>query len=128
VSIRWCGAWLAALLLSGCQTVGPVGGVVLEPTGPHGPNDIVVAHAGVLECNAFRLLVGKSYCRSVEPPAPPPYCTRSLGTVDCWAKPNPYGYYQRGVADGPFGLTAEQEWDRTGRLPLYSAPDPVPVK
>jgi hypothetical protein len=57
-------------------------------------------------------------CKSTEPPPePPPYCTRSLGVVDCWqtgALPRPL---PPEVADGPRTLTPEQERDRTQRWP-----------
>lgn len=43
---------------------------------------------------------------------PPDYCTRSLAGVNCWNTPNPFGYYQREVADGPWELTPEQERNR----------------
>jgi hypothetical protein len=46
----------------------------------------------------------------------PAYCTRSLAGVDCWETENPFGYYQRGVADGRWALTPEQERDRTSFL------------
>jgi hypothetical protein len=68
----------------------PVGAVVSVATGP--------------DCSVVRLDRGQGYCRPEEaPPAPPPYCTRSLGRVDCWAAPLPG---RRGVADGPATLSA----------------------
>ena len=40
------------------------------------------------DCSIVRLDRNQTYCRPVEPPPePPPYCTRSLGTVDCWRDP-----------------------------------------
>ncbi len=82
------------------------------------PVDAAVSLASGRDCSAVRLDRGQSYCRPVElPPAPPPYCTRSLGGVDCWREPPLALPMQPGVADGPTTLTAEQEAHRTGRWP-----------
>jgi hypothetical protein len=109
------------VLLGGCSVVVAPATLPAEtaiPYAPAGPHDVIVSDVPVLRCNVFRLLTGRSYCRPVElPPVPPAYCTRGLAGVDCWAIPNPYGYYQREVADGPMRLTPEQEWNRTGRWP-----------
>ena len=69
------------------------------------------------KCSVSRLALGESYCAPLEPPpSPPQFCTRSLGTVDCWSNPEALnGPPARGVADGPRTLTPAQEIDRTGR-------------
>jgi hypothetical protein len=70
------------------------------------------------DCSVVRLDAGHSYCRPVEPPPEPPaYCTRSLGTVNCWAEPEGLPGRPHGVADGPSVLTAEQEADRVRTWP-----------
>ncbi len=70
------------------------------------------------DCSIVRLDRGQTYCREKEaPPAPPPYCTRSLGTVDCWADPAAVPNLPREVADGPRTLTPAQERQRTARWP-----------
>ena len=52
------------------------------------PVDAAVSLASGRDCSVVRFDRGQSYCRPVEPPpAPPPYCTRSLGRVDCWREP-----------------------------------------
>lgn len=80
------------------------------------PVDAAVSLASGRDCSAVRLDRGQGYCRPVEPPpVPPPYCTRSLGRVDCWREPPLAFPMQRGVADGPETLTAEQEAHRTRR-------------
>ncbi len=68
-------------------------------------------------CSVVRLAQGLHACTLEEPPPPPPqFCTRSLGTVDCWSNPDALnGPPARGVADGPRTLTPAQEYDRTGR-------------
>ena len=80
------------------------------------PVDAAASLATGRDCSVVRLDRGLGYCRPVEPPpAPPPYCTRSLGRVDCWREPPLALPVQRGVADGPAALTAEQEAHRTRR-------------
>ncbi|HYZ23635.1 MAG TPA: hypothetical protein VE690_15920 [Rhodopila sp.] len=70
------------------------------------------------DCSVVRLDQGKGYCRPVEPPPePPPFCTRSLGVVDCWQDPSRLPGYYTGVADGPMALTAAQEANRTRTWP-----------
>jgi hypothetical protein len=107
--------------LCGCDAVGPltaasVGTIVVAK---RDPADIVVSAVSGRDCSIVRLAIGKSYCAPVEPPpAPPPYCTRSLGVPDCWDGPNPFGYYQRPIADGPSDLNEAQERDRTARWPF----------
>src|SRR4051794_8190336 len=50
--------------------------------------DAIYSLASGRDCSVVRLDRGLSYCRVEElPPAPPPYCTRSLGRVDCWRSP-----------------------------------------
>jgi hypothetical protein len=52
------------------------------------------------------------------PPAAPAFCTRSLGTVDCWSNPDALNSPPpHGVADGPRTLTPAQEINRTSRWP-----------
>ena len=114
---------LSCLLLAACQAnpvelTTVVGGVtvgsvaVLQRT----PFDAAWSLVTGRDCSMVRLEQGKSCCRPVEPePEAPPYCTRSLGVVDCWAdpagKPPP-------VADGPPALTPAQEAHRTRRWPF----------
>lgn len=113
---------LPLLLLTGCglppeakatiavgMTVGSV--AVLGRT----PIDAIYSTITGRDCSAVRLEKGMSYCRPEEdPPAPAPYCTRSLGVVNCWTEAGP----QRPVADGPATLTTEQEKHRTRTWPF----------
>jgi hypothetical protein len=82
------------------------------------PADALYSWLTGRDCSAVRLDQGKTYCRPIEPPpAPPPYCTRSLGTVNCWSDPDTVPGHPRGVADGPTGLTPAQEADRVRTWP-----------
>lgn len=114
---------LPLLLLTGCgltpeawvtvfagPTIGSV--AVLGRT----PIDAVYSTVTGRDCSAVRLEKGQSYCRPEEdPPAQAPFCTRSLGVVNCWREPVAS---QRPVADGPATLTAEQEKHRTRTWPF----------
>ena len=113
---------LALALLPACDGTGlgvgaavAVGSVaVLGRT----PPDVVVSLIKGQDCSAVRLDRGLSYCAPREPPpAPPPYCTRSLGRVDCWRQPPLAIPVPRGVADGPSELSPEQEAHRARRWP-----------
>ncbi|WP_431268957.1 hypothetical protein [Dankookia sp. P2] len=50
--------------------------------------DAAVSAISGRDCSIVRLDQGQAYCRLPEPPPlPPPYCTRSIGRVDCWRAP-----------------------------------------
>lgn len=106
-------ATLALLALASChgqrppQPVADISAVAISGCTER---DAAVSATVQMDC-PVRWWTGGTYCRPVEQP-PPHYCTRSLGRVDCWTKPNPFGYYQRGVADGPWRLTPEQDLNR----------------
>ena len=90
------------LLLPACglePALGPaavVGGGSLILTG-RTPVDHVVSWARDADCSVVRLERREPYCAQPTPSAPVPFCTRSLGTVDCWAAPGVVP--GRGVAD-----------------------------
>jgi hypothetical protein len=112
---------LPVLVLAGCDaasegvaavTVGSV--AIIHRT----PVDAVVSMVSGKDCSAVRLEQGKTYCRPTEAaPDTPPYCTRSLGVVDCWKDPGAMSDLSPEVADGPRALTPEQDADRTRRWP-----------
>jgi hypothetical protein len=113
-------------LLAGCGVTGaePAGAFVAAsaaavPVFGRSLPDMVYSGFTGKDCSMVRLEQGKSYCRPVEPPAdPPPVCTRSLGTVECWTNPEVFGTALTTVADAP-KPTAEQEAWRTRRWPGF---------
>jgi hypothetical protein len=97
---------LLALPLGGCwvdAAIGPaavVSGTSVILIG-RTPVDAVATLATGRDCSVVNLERRLPWC--LEPPAPPqppPFCTRSLGRVDCWTVPPP-GAPLRGVADPP---------------------------
>ena len=106
---------VSVLLLPGCAGWG-------EPTGALAGMDMVsvmvfgrgfvdlgVSAVSGRDCSIVRLDQGKTYCAPRDAPERSvPYCTRSLGVVDCWADPGLLpGAPRREVADTP-GPTPEQ--------------------
>ena len=78
-----------------------VGAASLVLTG-RTPVDHVASLVTGQDCSAVRLERRLPYCAPHPgPPAPPPYCTRSLGGVDCWTAPPLDSAPQRGLADPP---------------------------
>ncbi|MBK1657839.1 hypothetical protein [Paracraurococcus ruber] len=117
-------ALLAALLLPGCDAAVPLtGGLAAANIGStmligRTVPDAVVSLVGSRDCSLVRLDRGLSYCRPEEaPPAPPPYCTRSLGRADCWRQPPLAQPLPPGLADGRRTLTEAQEAHRTRGWP-----------
>lgn len=81
--------------------------------------DILVSGISGRDCSIVRIDRGQGYCAPVEPaPGPPPYCTRSLGRVDCWVTRPPAIPSPPGVVDGSSQLTPAQEANRTAHWPL----------
>ena len=82
--------------------------------------DILVSGVTGRDCSIVRIDRGLSYCGPVpDAPGPPPYCTRSIGSVDCWVSPPASIPMQRGVVDGPTQLTPAQEANRTAWWPGF---------
>lgn len=112
-------------LLVGCglspeqaATVGVAGAVGSIAIIQRSPFDAIYSVLSGRDCSIVRLDAGKSYCKPIEPPPEPqPYCTRSLGLVDCWANPETDPNIGRQVGDIPHGLTKEQEADRVKGWP-----------
>lgn len=99
------GQWVAGGLGVGIGSIAVMGRT---------PVDAVVSLFTGRDCSVVRLEKRQDYCRPEDPPPEePPFCTRSLGRVDCWKDPAALPGTPMGVADGPVGLTAAQDRDRT---------------
>jgi hypothetical protein len=126
---------LCALFLAGCESAVPVaaglaiGNIASVTTIGRTLPDAAVSLVTGRDCSLVRLDRGRSYCRAEElPPVPQPYCTRSIGRVDCWRSP-PLAIPPRpGVADGRAVLTTAQEAHRTRRWPGLWSSEPAPVQ
>jgi hypothetical protein len=113
---------LALLALTGCDAASLTAGAAVNLAsvtliGRSVP-DIVISGLSGRDCSIVRVDRGLSYCAAEQPaPGPPPYCTPSLGRVDCWVTRPASIPMQRGVVDGPVALTPAQEADRTAWWP-----------
>lgn len=84
--------------------------------------DDIARHLTGRECNAGYIQQGEDWCAPAErPPAPQPYCTQSWNGVDCWSRPDLMPNVARQVAQGPTGLTQDQNANRLN-LPLKETP------
>ena len=118
-------SWAILLLLTGCgatpeQLATSISGFGIGSIAviQRSPLDAVYSTMSGRDCSIVRLEQGKTYCRPVEPPPePPPYCTHSLGVVDCWRDPATLPDQPPEVSAGPRVLTPAQEADRTRRWP-----------
>jgi hypothetical protein len=111
------------LLLAGCtgwaEPTGALAAADLASVTVFGRGilDIGVSAVSGKDCSIVRLDRGQTYCAPRDAPQKPePYCTRSLGVVDCWASAGLVPTFQREVADGP-GPTPEQLRYRAARWP-----------
>ncbi|MBP0444241.1 hypothetical protein J8J14_05565 [Roseomonas sp. SSH11] len=94
--------------LPGCEAVVPVAaanGVSLMLTGRAVP-DLMVSGLSGRDCSVAYLDAGERYCRPESQPQAQPYCTRSLGSVDCWNGPVPGNPPPAGVAQARPGEPA----------------------
>jgi len=117
---------LLPIVLTDCATIPPmigaelVGAATVGSVAAVGRTPVDAAYSLVTgkDCSLVHLDQGKSYCRRTEPkPDAPPYCTRSLGVVDCWLDPAAVPNLGPSVADGPRSLTPVQETNRTRSWP-----------
>ena len=114
-------------LLTGCgvPVTEPTGALVFVniaaiPIMQRTPFDAAWSIATGQDCSVVRWDKGLSYCRKLEaPPVPPPFCSRSLGGVDCWADPASLSNRPRELADGARSLTPAQEAHRTRTWPVF---------
>ena len=111
---------LALLLaLTGCVAAEALVGVEAASVAVFGRDvvDIGVSAVTGRDCSVVRLDRRQDYCAPREHlPGPPPFCTRTLGTVQCWADPEHFASAPRPLADAP-ALTAEQVRQVEARWP-----------
>jgi hypothetical protein len=120
---------LSLVLLSRCAPVTPVdaaievvGAVTIGSVATIGRTPLDAAYSMITgkDCSLVRMDQGKTYCRPTELlPATLPYCTRSLGVVDCWQDPAAVPNLGPDMASGPRSLTPAQEKDRTRTWPNW---------
>lgn len=79
--------------------------------------DATISLASGKDCSIARLDQGQTYCKPARGPVEdPPYCTRSIGAVDCWREPPPTYPAREGLAD-QVTLTAAQQQYQARRWP-----------
>ena len=114
----------AAVLLAGCHpaatpfvAVAAAGAASVAVLG-RTPVDAVYSLAAGRDCSIVHLEKGDPYCtRTAPPPKPPEFCTRTLGTPDCFTDPAFLPDHPAQIADGPTRLTPAQEKNRTAGWP-----------
>ncbi len=75
--------------------------------------DIGVSAISGRDCSIVRLDRGQTYCAPRDgAPGHQPFCTRSLGVVDCWIDPEALPGNPREVADGPAPTPAQERYRR----------------
>ena len=110
---------LALPLLSGCVGAGIYAGVEASSVAVfgRGVGDIGVSAITGKDCSIVRLDRGQNYCAPKEQlPAPQPYCTQTLGTVNCWSNPEAFALPPHKLADTP-PLTPDQVKSIDARWP-----------
>jgi hypothetical protein len=106
---------LIGLLLGGCVNAHPVGALLVAEAASvtvfgRGIVDLGVSAISGRDCSIVRLDRRQTYCAPEERPTVPQYCTRTLGTVDCWTDPALLPQPQRGVADVPAATPAQERY------------------
>nr|WP_321983067.1 hypothetical protein [uncultured Lichenicoccus sp.] len=105
-----------------CAMLSGLGGCVDVAIFHRSVPDLIYSGITGRDCSVVRLDQGDSYCVPIAlPPKPPPYCTRSLGRINCWARPelvvNLPPQVAAGPHDGSQALTEEQDRTRLARWP-----------
>ena len=74
--------------------------------------DILFSFITGKNCSIVRLDQGKTYCEIPEEARYLPFCTRSLGVVDCWVSPAVLPGRYEDVGDAPGPLPVQEKWQR----------------
>ncbi len=110
---------LAVPLLAGCHVAGGLLGAEAASVTVFGRGvvDIGVSAVTGRDCSIVYLDQGRNYCAPRERlPGLPEFCTRTIGTVTCWANPGAFVALPRELADTP-PLTPEQVQSVAARWP-----------
>jgi hypothetical protein len=103
-------------LLAACTVPAPVIGLGAADVASvavfgRGIGDIGVSAISGRDCSIVRLDKGQTYCAPLDPgPACPVFCTRSLGSVDCWRNPERFSVPPRRLADTPPPTLAQERY------------------
>ena len=81
-----------------------------------GVGDLVVSAISGRDCSIVRLDKGLTYCASTDPPPAERFCTRSLGTPDCWDPAVAPATDRTGIGDTPAPNAAQAKY-RAARWP-----------
>lgn len=110
---------LLLLPLGGCVAAAAAAGAEAASVAVFGRDivDIGVSAVTGRDCSLVRLDRRQPYCAAREElPKPPAFCTRTLGTAQCWADPEHFLSPPRQLADIP-AVTPEQARQITARWP-----------
>ena len=111
VGLSGCAHWVEP---TGALAAADIASVVVFG---RGIADIGISAISGRDCSIVRLDRGLTYCAARDTaPDPGPFCTRSLGVVDCWSNPEALPMPQRQVADGPAPTMAQEQY-RHARWP-----------
>ncbi len=105
--------------LGGCVAAAAVAGAEGASVAVFGRGiaDIGVSAITGRDCSIVRLDRGQSYCAARDHlPAPQTFCTRTLGTVQCWADPQALSASAHPLVDTP-GLNQDQIRQINARWP-----------
>ena len=103
--------------LAGCANAAPAAALLAAEGASvavfgRGIVDIAVSAISGRDCSIVRLDKGQTYCEPIDRPNPEPFCTRSLGVVDCWNPVIAASLARPGVGDTPPPNLAQDKYRR----------------
>ncbi len=109
--MRFLVALSLMFLFSACAALVPpvaaIEGVSAVATGKP-LSDHLMSYSSGKNCSSVRSSTGRSYCEEEElNPTPKVYCYRTLGSVSCYDRPNPYHGHQRKIGDNSHNVDTE---------------------
>ncbi len=86
--------------------------------------DHIVSLSSGKNCSSARVDRGQSYCVEDEiNPPPKVYCYRTLGSVSCYDRPDPYNGGQKALGRDESGPAKKQVMPRASRKPFFEEED-----